>query len=83
MQKNTHELRRVFRTPAAATYVGLTKGTLDKMRCIGRGPKFIRLGARAVGYLIEDLDAFIEAGRRTSTSDHDPSPTAPGRDAAA
>ena len=68
MQKNTHELRRVLRTPSAATYVGLTKGTLDKMRCIGRGPKFVRLGTRAVGYLIEDLDAFIEAGRHIRTA---------------
>jgi hypothetical protein len=35
----------------------------------GTGPRFIRLGTRAVGYAIEDLDAYINAGRRASTSD--------------
>jgi hypothetical protein len=29
----------------------------------------VRLGVRAVGYAVPDLDAFIEAGHRRSTSD--------------
>ena len=60
---------RVLRTPDAAQYLGLTASTLEKMRLSGNGPRFIRLGARAVGYTIGDLDSFIEAGRRFSTSD--------------
>src|SRR5262249_38476890 len=61
--------RRVLRTRAAADYVGLTPSTLEKKRLSGDGPPFVRLGARAVGYTVDDLDAFVEAGRRTSTSD--------------
>jgi hypothetical protein len=59
----------VLRTPDAARYVGLTASTLEKMRLTGAGPRFIRLGLRAVGYAIGDLDAFVDAGRRSSTSD--------------
>jgi predicted DNA-binding transcriptional regulator AlpA len=61
--------RRVLRTPDAALYLGLTASTLEKMRLTGDGPRFIRLGARAVGYARDDLDAFVDAGRRRSTSD--------------
>jgi predicted DNA-binding transcriptional regulator AlpA len=60
---------RILRTPDAAHYLGLTASTLEKMRLSGRGPRFVRLGSRAVGYAIGDLDSFIDAGRRDSTSD--------------
>jgi hypothetical protein len=49
--------------------VGLAESTLEKKRLDGTGPRFVRLGSRAVGYTIEDLDAYINAGRRASTSD--------------
>jgi predicted DNA-binding transcriptional regulator AlpA len=61
--------RRVLRTPAAAKYAGMSTGTFEKYRVYGGGPRFVRIGPRAIGYTIEDLDAYIEAGRRTSTSD--------------
>lgn len=54
---------RIFRTPAAAEYVGLSPSTLEKKRLSGDGPKFIRLGGRAVGYDIADLDAWLDAQR--------------------
>jgi predicted DNA-binding transcriptional regulator AlpA len=60
---------RILRTPDAARYLGLTASTLEKMRLTGGGPRFIRLGFRAVGYAIGDLDAFIDGRRRCSTSD--------------
>ncbi len=66
---------RVLRTPDAAQYLGLTASTLEKMRLSGNGPPFVRLGARAVGYTIGDLDSFIDAGRRKSTSDRGTVPT--------
>jgi predicted DNA-binding transcriptional regulator AlpA len=65
---------RVLRTPDAAKYLGLTGSTLEKMRLFGTGPRFVRIGTRAVGYTVDDLDAFIEAGRRGSTSDPGPNP---------
>jgi predicted DNA-binding transcriptional regulator AlpA len=61
--------RRILRTPAAAEYLGLGIPTLEKKRLVGDGPKFIRLGSRAVGYDLLDLDAWIDLQKRTSTSD--------------
>ena len=55
--------QRILRTPAAATYVGLSESTLEKKRLSGDGPKFIRLGGRAVGYDIRDLDAWLDDQR--------------------
>jgi predicted DNA-binding transcriptional regulator AlpA len=60
---------RVLRTPAAAEYVGLSDSTLEKFRLTGEGPQFVRIGVRAVGYRIEDLDAWLSARVRRSTSD--------------
>jgi predicted DNA-binding transcriptional regulator AlpA len=73
---------RVVRTPDAARYIGLTASTLEKMRISGSGPRFIRVGLRAVGYAISDLDSFIDGRRRTSTSDHGTGPTRRGQTSA-
>jgi predicted DNA-binding transcriptional regulator AlpA len=51
--------RRVLRTEAAALYLGLRPGTLEKARRAGDGPPFLRIGARVVGYDVRDLDAWI------------------------
>ena len=53
----------------AATRLGLSKSTLDKMRCAGKGPRFIKSTDRAVRYDPIDLDAWIAERRRRSTSD--------------
>ena len=55
---------RILRTPGAAGYVGLSPSTLEKKRLSGGGPAFIRLGGRAVGYDVRDLDAWLEEQRR-------------------
>ena len=55
--------RRIFRTPAAAEYVGVAPSTLEKKRLTGDGPRFLRLGGRAVGYDIADLDAWLDRQR--------------------
>ena len=52
---------RVFRTPAAAEFCALKPSTLEKYRCRGIGPRFVRLGVRVVGYDIRDLIAWIES----------------------
>jgi predicted DNA-binding transcriptional regulator AlpA len=54
---------RIFRTPDAARRVGLSESSLEKLRCRGDGPPFVRIGSRAVGYLIEDLDAWLASRR--------------------
>jgi predicted DNA-binding transcriptional regulator AlpA len=61
--------RRILRQPAAAKYVGLAESTLEKYRLTGGGPRFVRLGVRAIGYDVQDLDAWIDAQKRSSTSD--------------
>ncbi len=58
----------------AAHLLRLSVKTLRRWRWAGKGPRFVKIGA-AVRYDLADLTAFIEAGRRTSTSD-------PGREAA-
>ena len=57
-------------TKEAAQYCGLGHSTLVKYRLSGGGPRFIKPGGgRRVVYDPEDLDYWLEAGRRTSTSD--------------
>jgi hypothetical protein len=58
-----------LRTPAAAEYVGLSGSTLEKLRLTGGGPAYYKSGPKIVVYCVEDLDAWLNARRRTSTSD--------------
>lgn len=58
-----------MRTPEAAKYVALAESTLTKMRLTGDGPPFVKVGPRAVAYRRSDLDAWLEARVRRSTSD--------------
>jgi predicted DNA-binding transcriptional regulator AlpA len=63
---NTHSL---LRAPAAAAYVGLSASTLAKMRLRGDGPAYSKAGPRIVVYQQADLDDWLRARRRFSTSD--------------
>lgn len=62
------EPRRLLDVREAALRLGLSKSTLDKMRCLGRGPRFIRATDRAIRYDPADLEAFAAERRRQSTS---------------
>jgi len=44
---------RLLDVPEAAEYLGLSKSTLDKWRCYGEGPQFIKMG-RAIRYRLSD-----------------------------
>ncbi len=57
----------VNETEAART-LNIKVATARRWRWGGKGPRFIKIGA-AVRYDLADLVAFIEAGRRTSTSE--------------
>jgi excisionase family DNA binding protein len=59
----------ILRTPEAAQYLTIAASTLEKLRIYGGGPRFIRLGARAIRYRLEDLDAWLAGCARRSTSD--------------
>ena len=52
----------------AAQLLDLRVKTLRRWRWAGKGPRFIKLGS-AVRYRAADLDDFITAGQRRSTSD--------------
>ncbi len=53
----------------AAELLGFTPRFLQNRRTRGDGPPFIAISARAVRYLPEDLRAWAEQRRRSSTSD--------------
>ena len=64
---------RLVRTRGAAEYCGLAESTLEKLRCYGGGPKFIRR-AKSVFYAVDDLDKYLAALPRydnTSQADAD------------
>jgi len=75
--------RPLLDTQRAADYLGVSFDTLCGWRVKGVGPRFVKLssgGSRApIRYRIADLDAFIEAGLRSSTSDTGAAVRAGGR----
>jgi len=62
------ERRPPLDTDAAAVYTGTKPNYLEKLRCNGDGPVFIKRNG-LVRYDPDDLDAWLEAGKQTSTSD--------------
>ncbi len=60
--------RKRLRTREAARYVGLAKSTLEKRRITGDGPPFLKIG-RSVRYDTDDLDLWLGAQKRNSTSE--------------
>jgi predicted DNA-binding transcriptional regulator AlpA len=58
----------MMRTEQAAEYCGSSSSTFEKLRLTGGGPVYSKLGRRVV-YRVEDLDAWLAANRRRSTSD--------------
>mgnify|MGYP000902574683 CR=1 FL=1 len=53
---------------AAAEYLGLSVSTLAKRAITGNSPLMRKLGRRVV-YLKSDLDAWLDAHQRRSTSE--------------
>jgi predicted DNA-binding transcriptional regulator AlpA len=59
---------RYLKTPEAARLLGLSGRTLERHRTYGTGPRYSKLGGRVI-YRLEDLQAWVELGAKTSTSD--------------
>jgi len=57
-----------YDTKGAAAHIGCSPRTLEKRRQVGGGPVFLKIG-RSVVYLQSDLDRWLMACRRVSTSD--------------
>ncbi len=64
----THQHKKMLSTPEAASYLGLGKSTLDKLRLTSGGPRYVSYGRR-VAYDPADLDEWLNAGKRSSTSE--------------
>ncbi|QLF70174.1 helix-turn-helix domain-containing protein [Peteryoungia desertarenae] len=52
-----------MRVREAAEYLGLSKSTLDRLRCYGGGPRYFKLG-KAVTYDPADLKAWRDERAR-------------------
>ena len=64
---------RYLRTPEAATFLGVSGRTLEKHRTYGTGPRYSKIGGRVV-YGLEDLQAWVHRGAKSSTAENDPEP---------
>jgi predicted DNA-binding transcriptional regulator AlpA len=51
-----------------AAQLGVSRKALERWRCTGEGPRFVRLGHKTVRYRSEDIDAFIGARVMASTA---------------
>ena len=61
-------MKDLLSTNQAAPLAGVKAKTLENWRCLGLGPKFVRVG-RLVRYDPEDIRIWREARKASSTSD--------------
>lgn len=66
-------LLRRGNTEQTAHYSGIPQSTLEKMRHRGNGPRYIKRG-RSVIYDFDDIDAYLDSLKVTSTSESDVRP---------
>jgi len=59
-----------LKTTQAAKYCGVSPSYLAKLRLTGKGPKFIRIGRKAVIYDPRDLEEWLESLKFVSTSEY-------------
>ncbi|MBN4938245.1 helix-turn-helix domain-containing protein [Stenotrophomonas maltophilia] len=59
-QTHNHQPMTRLDTAQAAEWIGLSRSRLEKMRCEGRGPRYLKVGKRCF-YRPADLDAYLEA----------------------
>ncbi len=58
----------LLRTKEAADRLRLSPRTLDRWRVTGAGPRFIRLGRKAVAYRSSDLDVWLDSNTHNNTN---------------
>ncbi len=69
LEHSPNRAGRWLRPPAAGEYLGgISTSTLAKWRLSGSGPAFSKAG-RVVVYDLADLESWLAARKRTSTSD--------------
>lgn len=55
-------------TKEAAKYLGVSKAFLERDRWAGSRIPFVKVGSRTVRYRLSDLEAYLDAQVRYSTS---------------
>lgn len=58
---NSSSLDPIFRTKAAAEYLGVSRATLARWRRLGHFPQPARIGLAAIGWRQSVLDGFIRS----------------------
>ncbi len=61
------DTKGVFTVREAASYLGLAESTLNKWRCIGGGPEYLKMG-KSVRYRVADIHDWLDANKRAHTS---------------
>ncbi|WP_406676244.1 helix-turn-helix transcriptional regulator [Roseicyclus sediminis] len=49
-----------FSTPEVAKHLGVSASWLNKLRMLGEGPRYYKLGARCVVYELGEVKAWVE-----------------------
>jgi hypothetical protein len=66
---NDSPAAQVFLTaPEAAKLLRLSTITLSRWRIQGYGPRWTKMGPKRICYALDDLAAFTDSQKRTSTS---------------
>jgi predicted DNA-binding transcriptional regulator AlpA len=62
--------RRLLSATEVSARTRLSIRTLERLRVAGTGPAFQKIGTRRVGYWSDVVDAWIDSGTFTSTSEY-------------
>lgn len=52
---------RIIRLPEVVDRIGMSRGSVYRLMSIGRFPKSVKIGERAVGWKESDLNAWLES----------------------
>ncbi len=67
---NEYHPEQLLNEKQAAAFLGYTPRAMQKWRCVGSGPQFVRVSQCSIRYRLKDLTAWIDSRLRTSTSDN-------------
>lgn len=70
MRDMTAPQSRVIRKPEVQGRTGLSGRTIDRLEAAGQFPSRRQLSARAVGWIEEEVTAWVAARRRAEHGDH-------------
>lgn len=66
---DSSERLRQLTTPEAAELLNVTTRYLEKLRTVGGGPRFVRVGKKCVRYRVVDVEAWLQARSVGSTAE--------------